>query len=116
MGTRSWNDMFRTQAKFGCLCFLASFNTAAMKFLEKRCALSVRDILFRHLTHKLADNNNVYVLVDAFGVVVVGTDHQNSKQQHRCRANDGSGDRIDVKIFEISVLRYRYGWDRRPAQ
>jgi len=61
MSTRNWNKMFTTQAKFGCLCFLASFNTAAMKFLEKRCALSVRDILFQYLANKLAaDDSTVY--------------------------------------------------------
>ena len=58
MSTRKWDQMFATQAKFGCLCFLASLNTAAMKFLEKRCALSVRDILFRYLVDKLADDHS----------------------------------------------------------
>ena len=56
MSTRDWNKMFMTQAKFGCLCFLASFNTAVMKFLEKRVALSVRDILFKYLVRKLVDS------------------------------------------------------------
>jgi len=59
MGARKWDQMFRGQAWFGLFCSVAAGTTAAMKFLEKQCALSVREILFKHLSDRYLDKDNL---------------------------------------------------------
>eukprot|EP00041_Stephanoeca_diplocostata_P009523 m.146925 g.146925 ORF g.146925 m.146925 type:complete len:575 (-) comp17777_c0_seq14:401-2125(-) len=54
-GTQQWDKMFRSQAIFGTWCMVGAACTAAMKYLEKRVALSVREILYDEMTKKYFD-------------------------------------------------------------
>ena len=49
MATKTWDNMFRGQAWFGLWCMAAAATTAAMKYLEKRMAMSVRHALYERL-------------------------------------------------------------------
>lgn len=49
MSSKGWDSMFRGQAWFGLWCMTAAGCTAAMKYLEKRMAMSVRRALYEKL-------------------------------------------------------------------
>lgn len=51
-GARKFSKMFTTQAIFGVWCMVGAVCSGAMKFLEKRVALSVREILYEELTDR----------------------------------------------------------------
>eukprot|EP00039_Didymoeca_costata_P018975 m.335785 g.335785 ORF g.335785 m.335785 type:complete len:648 (+) comp17674_c0_seq1:202-2145(+) len=58
-GSRQWTKMFETQAVFGCWCMVGAVCSAAMKYLEKRVALSVREILYDDMIKRYLDAKKV---------------------------------------------------------
>lgn len=64
-GARQWDKMFEGQAIFGCWCMVGAVTTAAMKYLEKRVSLSVREILYQHSVKQYLDPKELaYFRVD----------------------------------------------------
>ena len=54
-GARQWDQMFQSQAEFGCWCMVGAVCGAAMKYLEKRVSLSVREILYDVMLDRYLD-------------------------------------------------------------
>ena len=64
-GARKWDQMFQGQAIFGCWCMVGAVTTSAMKYLEKRVALSVREILYKDSVERYLDPKELsYYRVD----------------------------------------------------
>lgn len=63
MTSKGWDLMFRSQAWFGLWCMAGAGFTAAMKYLEKRIAMSVRRALYEKLLSRYLDTDlNFYRL------------------------------------------------------
>lgn len=60
MSAKGWDSMFRGQAWFGLWCMAAAGCTAAMKYLEKRMAISVRRALYEKLLSRYLDGELNY--------------------------------------------------------
>lgn len=58
-GARQWGNMFQSQAEFGCWCMVGAVCGAAMKYLEKRVSLSVREILYDVMLDKYLDKKKL---------------------------------------------------------